>query len=150
MVATVEPSIPVVWNPQQYSNPENLEPVLYRGLNILNARSGCDMAAWVYRGTGDCAGQPAEKSLLTSAQLLGNDETVYVPFTLLHDFVKAFLPRLNRTITLLSCEFRNKSPSTSLPYIREILDHPNISHCFFCNIDMFAKGFERHEKVRRL
>lgn len=137
------------WNPRQYSDPQKLEPVLLRGLNVINAWSGCDIAAWIYKPKGDCHGQPVQKQLVspTSIKLLGNQETIYVPFSQLSDFVTSFLPLLNTTITLFSCEFQKIPSSLTIPYLPKILDDPNVGHFFLCNVDMYAQGYENHEKL---
>jgi hypothetical protein len=146
-------------NPRRFSTNTTLN--IDRGLNIINVWSAQQMAAWIYHGQlpvkpPKCDSwserEPQEKFLITANDTikLQPNDTLFVSYSKLHEFVQDFLPFINVDIVLITTPFRFLFPTLEWmnPKAHAIVHHPHILSWFATNIGYNYTGdYANHSKV---
>ena len=114
-LAKTTSAIPRPHNPRRFSTNTTLN--VARGLQIINAWSGQHMATWIYDGTTPVEGHPGSntwknheppvKFLHTANDTvhLQQNDTVFVSYSKLDEFVSDFLPNIRDGIILITTPF---------------------------------------------
>jgi hypothetical protein len=122
--------------------------------HIINERSGCNLASWVYPnphyprpGQDDC--EPSEGRDVASPTQLQDYDTLYVPFFQLWHFADFFLPNLTAQIVVLSGQSSNLDPQKYLPIqtFHKVVDSPHVMHWFVQNKPRWAWPQPNHAKI---
>jgi hypothetical protein len=141
-------------NRRMFSDPNEVHRLVAIGPNFLTTKSGCRMARWFYPTTiretkyRDCRDQGQKKMLLSTDRLRHND-TIYVTFTKLEEFVREMLPRITVDVVVLSGQIM-KTPSeevVSSQTIQLLLDNPHVLHWFCQNLPMYGGDDPYHPKI---
>ncbi|CAB9497877.1 expressed unknown protein [Seminavis robusta] len=143
----------------RFSTPNDFTAHVQRGLNIIYTKSGCHMAAWIYHvDHGDLNSKNRKKYLdcsmydghwkkQTAEQLLASEDlrpndTIYVQFMDLADFVQKFLVRNTRVqdLVLITGQKWNRFPERNTRKEKfytstTISSNPNVLHWFSHNTD---------------
>ncbi|CAB9497878.1 expressed unknown protein [Seminavis robusta] len=143
----------------RFSTPNDFTAHMQRGLNIIYTKSGCHMAAWIYHvDHGDMNSKARQKfldcsmydghwkkqsaeQLLNTTNLCPND-TIYVQFIDLADFVQKFLVHNTRAKDLVLITGQRYNRFAQRNSRREgyytsttISSNPNVLHWFSHNTD---------------
>lgn len=140
------------WDPRTYSDPSNLNNTIARGLNVLNAISGCHIASWVFVGKrpkGDCESQPLEKQINSHWTFVRENDTIYVPFDVLTEFAD-YVSNLTTDFVLISSRFQHfNAPPSFATSVTKILGSPHLVHWFISDMGIYSGGNQQNPKVRR-
>jgi hypothetical protein len=148
-------------NPRRFSN--NMKLNIDRGLNLINMNSAQNIAAWIYTGRQQLRNatkrpkfdswsmhEKKEKFLSMShdAQKLQGNDTMFVPYALMQEFTRSFLPHIKTPVVLFSFPWGERiSNSWLVPAVANITSNSYILKWFAQNIGRYTGGFEHHPKV---
>jgi hypothetical protein len=149
------------WNPHFYSDANNLTNVIRRGLNVLNGRSGCQIASWVFIGdkkysenSNDCTSKDVNKTkiltrktMISKISLMQENDAIYVPLRHVNEFSKWFLPIAEKNLVLITGTFQACAPLNST-LVLNILDSNHVLHWFSRDIEHYLGGHAKHPKVK--
>ena len=120
----------------------------------INTLSGCRMSKWYYIGNEsihrhhkllDCKAAPAEGSLTDPKQVKQND-TIYVTFTELQQFVDTVLDEIEVDIVVISGQDQHVDPVAN-ETISKLLSSRNVMHWFCQNLPIYGGSNLYHEKL---
>mmetsp|Transcript_18054 Transcript_18054/g.39021 ORF Transcript_18054/g.39021 Transcript_18054/m.39021 type:complete len:396 (-) Transcript_18054:93-1280(-) len=131
-------------------------PSTKRGGGVLTTHSGCRLARWLYTNEGgtrrlfrECrvlpGKQPTNQQLQNSSQLNEND-TIFVPFTAIKQFVDVVLDGVSTNVVIISGQ-THIVPTVSNAIIAKILDHTHIMHWFCMNLPIYGGVNPHHPKI---
>ena len=144
---TTQTATPPRHRPRRFSTNASLN--VARGLNILNMLSGSVMAAWIYDGKNPPRGSPwndrksphkflssANNNLNTSQNTLKHNDTLFVGFDKLEEFVHSILPNITTDVVLITCNWVDEFNSTEwvAPLAHAIVSHPHVLGWFVKNV----------------
>lgn len=155
---------------QQHRHHQGQPPPLYptierRGGGILTTHTACRISLWIWYSTEGGSGKrkPSKKKMgqvcddirhhgqrighrLLDATLLRPNDTIFVPFTSLDDFVNAVLSQLTVDVVLISGHpFNVRPPSSTL--IQQLIHHPHVVAWFCQNLPKYGGTDPYHNKV---
>jgi hypothetical protein len=147
-------------DPRRFSSqPPNYTLYAQRGWNLFTTLSGCRIAAWVYQQMEDskirlldCSLEHSPKpKILRWKSKFGHvqaNDTIYVPFLHLDDFVQRFLPNLTVPMVVLTGQQQKILPQHHTNVTQAtILNHPKVLHWFTQNLDWTGGTDLSHPKV---
>ena len=94
----------------------------------------------------DCYEELPSKRVSEKLLELQDGDTVYLPFNRIRKFVQNSLPRLQHKIVILSGQWYLVPPVHS-DFLRQLVDHPNVTSWFCQNVPVYAPDFLHHPKV---
>lgn len=128
-------------------------PPTKRGGGLLTTHSGCRITRWVYtheRGTRrlfrECRPpQPQNEQLRNSSQLRDND-TIFVPFTAIQQFVDEILDGISNDVVIISGQTHivSKAPNAA---IKKLLANDHVVHWFCQNLPVYGGENPYDDKV---
>jgi hypothetical protein len=137
---------------RRFSDPNRLQELVSLGPHFLTTQSGCRIARWFY-STGhnlkkyrDCSRQSRKLKLLRDTHLLNPNDTIYVTFTKLEEFVETVLNNITVDVVILSGQIQI-APTLPFETIDKLLSHPHVIHWFCQNIPMYGGKDPHHPKV---
>jgi hypothetical protein len=142
-------------NRRMFSDPNEVHRLVALGPNFLTTKSGCRMARWFYPTTiregkyRDCRNKGNNKKMLFRTDQLHHNDTIYVTFAQLEEFVREMLPTITVDVVVLSGQIM-KTPSdevVSNQTIKLLLDSPHVLHWFCQNLPLYGGEDPHHPKI---
>jgi hypothetical protein len=124
---------------RRFSDPNRLQELVSLGPRFLTTQSGCRIARWFYstdynlKKYMDCSRQSSKLKLLGHTLVLKPNDTIYVTFTKLEEFVETALNNITVDVVILSGRIQIV-PTLPFETISKLLSHPHLIHWFCQNI----------------
>jgi hypothetical protein len=121
---------------------------LSRGGGILTVQSGCRMSRWIFNGR-ECnwsSPQPTTSQLLRNASQLGENDTIFIPFTEVERFVNTVLDQLTKNIVVISGDWQYVEPAPNRA-IHKLLNHTHVLKWFCQNLPIYGGANLFHPKI---
>jgi hypothetical protein len=145
------PSISNKSTPRRFSDPRKFHELVSMGHHFLTTQSGCRMARWIYP-TGnrlevfrDCEKHFAGK-LLNNMEQLEHNDTIYVTFTELEEFVYQKLDNITKDVVIISGQIQY-SPVVPNHVIEKLLTNPHVMQWFCQNLPVYGGVDPFHPKI---
>jgi len=119
-----------------------------RGGGILTVQSGCRMSRWIFHGR-ECkwsSPQPQISQYLQNGSQLKENDTIYVPFTEVEQFVNDILDDVSTTIVVISGDWQNVGPISNTT-IGKLLNHSRVLKWFCQNLPKYGGVNPYHPKI---
>jgi len=124
---------------------------------FLTTHSGCRICKWLYSQENntrssfkECKGQPPDLQLRRHRvhQHLRENDTIFVPFTAIQQFVDEILNEILVNVVIISGQTHNV-PKVSDDTIDTLLNHPRVLHWFCQNLPIYGGSYQKyhHRKI---
>lgn len=123
-----------------------------RGGGFLTTHTGCRISKWLYSqesGTQplfkECKAEPPNRQLRLAIQLQEND-TLFVPFTAMQQFVDEVLDEIPCNIFIISGQ-THIVPKIADETLHKLLNHTHVTHWFAHNLPVYGGTNPYHPKI---
>jgi hypothetical protein len=139
--------------PRRFSDPNKLHELVSMGHHFLTTLSGCRMARWIYPANHDmpmfrdCENYSAGKVLNnTSMERLEHNDTIYVTFIALEEFVNHKLDKITKDVVIISGQFQ-RTRMVPNHVIVKLLNNPHVIQWFCQNLPYYGGVDPFHPKI---